>query len=158
MPYPWTTWSINYLGITLTSPRTDLYKATYIPLITTIEQEKSSIQKYFLSWCGLLAAYKILLPKKYFYFRALPIPIPTSFFTTMQKQMLHFIWAEGKARCSPQTQWKHKSVVGMGIPVFKDYYVAAVLDQLKNWFDRTNLKPEFCLDARQISVIPAYGF
>lgn len=59
----------------------------------------------------------------------------------MQSQMLHFIWAGGRARCPPWTQWKHKSVGEMGIPILKDYYVATILDQLKNWFESAILKP-----------------
>lgn len=34
-----------------------------------------------------------------------------------------------------------RSVGGMGIPVLKDYYVASMLDQHRNWFSCSTLKP-----------------
>lgn len=106
------------------------------------QQELSRIQKFYLTWSGRLAAYKMLiLPKLIYYFRALPIPLPTSFFTTMQKQLSRFVWVGKRARCLPHIQSKHKSVGGMSLPVLKDYYIAAILDQLKNWFAKPITKP-----------------
>lgn len=141
-PYPWTKDSITYLGIKRTFPITNIYNINYSPLVTTIQQELSRIQNCFLTWSGRLAAYKMLiLPKLLYYFRTLPIPIPSSFFTTMQKQILNFVWTGKKARCSSHLQSRHKSVRGMGLPLLKDYYTAAVLDQLKNWFTNPTTKP-----------------
>lgn len=46
LPYPWSSDSISYLGVQLTSPITNLYKANYYPLITKFQQEISRIQKH----------------------------------------------------------------------------------------------------------------
>lgn len=71
----------------------------------------------------------------------MPIQIPSSFFTTLQKQILNFVWVGKRARCSSNLQSKNKSVGGMGLPLLKDYHTAAVLDQLKNWFSNPTIKP-----------------
>lgn len=142
IPYPWATESISYLGVQLTSTITKLYEANYFPLISKMQQELSKIQKHYLTWGGRLAAYKMLiLPKLIYFFRALPIPIPTSFFTAMQKQLLNFVWAGKRARFPVSLQRLHKSVGGLGTPSLKDYYMEAILDQLKGWFEQPTTKP-----------------
>lgn len=142
IPYPWAPESIPYLGVQLTSSITKLYEANYFPLISKIQQELSKIQKHYLTWGGHLAAYKMLIsPKLTYFFRALPIPIPTSFFTAMQKQLLNFVWAGKRARFPVSLQRLHKSVGGLGTPSLKDYYMAAILDQLKGWFEQPTTKP-----------------
>lgn len=83
----------------------------------------------------------LLLPKLTYFFRALPISIPSSFFTAMQKLLLNFVWAGKKARFPLTMKRKHKSVGGLGIPILKDYYIAAILDQLRGWFARPVTKP-----------------
>lgn len=83
----------------------------------------------------------LLLPKITYYFRALPIPLPSSFFITMQKQLSKFVCAGSRARFPPIMQRKHKAVGGIGLPVLKEYYMAAILDQLRGWFDQTITKP-----------------
>lgn len=115
LPHPWTNDSKTYFGIKLTSALSRLYHINYTPLINAFQQELSRLQKHFLTWPGHLAACKmLLLPKLIYYFRALPIPIPASFFTTMQKPLLKCVWAGSRARCSPHIQSRHKSVGGYG--------------------------------------------
>lgn len=57
LPYPWSPNSITYLGIQLTSPISNLYKANYTPLFSEFQQEITRIQKHYISWNGCLAAY-----------------------------------------------------------------------------------------------------
>lgn len=96
LPYPWTNKSIMYLGIELTSPVSNLFQLNYVPLIDNFQKELLKLQRFYLSWSGHLAAYKmLLLPKLLYIFRALPIRIPCSFFTTMQNQLSRFVWGGG---------------------------------------------------------------
>lgn len=105
-------------------------------------------------------AYKMfLLPKCIYYFRALAIPIPVFFITTMQKQLSKFVWAGNRARCSPLIQNRHKSVGGMGIPVLKVYYIALVIDQLlvPETHHKTLVPNRTYLVEQQIPPLPSNG-
>lgn len=140
-PYPWASESITYLGIQLTSPSSKLFQLNYQPLVKTFQEEILRLQKFYLSWNGRLAAYKmLLLPKLIYIFRTLPIPLPNSFLKTMQNQMLKFIWAGKRARFSLQMQENHKQIGGLGVPNLKDYYTATILEQLKQWFANRDIK------------------
>lgn len=58
-----------------------MYKTNFEPLLNIFVQEMNRLKKFYLSWSGRLAAYKmLLLPKLLYYFRALPIQIPSSFY------------------------------------------------------------------------------
>lgn len=64
-------------------------------------------------------------------FRSLPIPIPATFFKTLQSYLKCFVWQKKWARCTHKKLIKHRSVGGTGYVDFRDYYYAAILAQLK---------------------------
>lgn len=76
----------------------------------------------------------LILANILYIYRALPIPIPPSFFDEIKCILNNFLWQGKKKRCPYTTLTKHKSVGGMGLPGLHDYYVAVLLDQLKYWF------------------------
>lgn len=82
----------------------------------------------------------LLLPKLLYYFRALPIQIPSSFYTTMQRSLSRFIWEGKKARYSAKVLIKHRKVGGMGVTDLKDYHIAAILGHPKYWFNSPEQK------------------
>lgn len=158
LPYPWTNESINYLGIKLTYPVSKIYNINYTPLLSFFQPELSRLGKHHLTWSGRLAAYKMLiLPKLIYVFRVLPIPVQTSFFRLMQKQLSNFVWAGKRPRCSPEIQTKNKTG-GMGLPILKDYHTAAVLDQLKNWFTTPITKPWCHLETSRLNKLSPLSF
>lgn len=133
--------TVSYFGNSVNLPYLQ-FGANYYPLLNKFQQEISRIQKHYISWSGCLAAYKMqLLPKLTYYFRALLIPLPSSFFTSMQKQLANFVWAGKGARFPSQMQGKYKLAGGLGIPILKDYYIAAILEQLRGWLDKSESKP-----------------
>lgn len=159
LPYPWTTESINYLGIHFTHPITNMYNVNYVPLMTSFQPELTRLGKNHLTWSGRLAAYKMLiLPKLMYIFRALPIPAPASFFRSMQKQLSNFVWVGKRPRCSPEIQTKNKLVGGMGLPILKDYHTSVVMDQLKNWFTDPIEKPWCQLELSWLNKISPLSF
>lgn len=131
-PYPWTDEPIQYLGIQLTTPSSNLFQVNFLPLISSIQSELNRLRTFCLSWMGRLAAYKMLiLPRILYYFRALPIFIPATFFKAAQSQMHKFVWAYKKPRCSQSSLSKHRIVGGMGLPIILDDFIASILDQKK---------------------------
>lgn len=140
-PYPWADKPIQYLGIQLTTPSSNLFKVNLAPFISSIQPELNRLKSFCLSWMGRLAAYKMLiLPRILYYFRALPISIPAKFFTTAQSQLHKFVWADKKPRCSRSSLSKHKKAGGMGLPILRDYFAASILDQTKYWFQTQSSK------------------
>lgn len=109
--FPWATGSIQYLDVSLTNPLSQLYSANFLPLLNSFSQEMNRFKKFYLSWSGRLAAYKmLLLPKLLYYFRALPIILPSIFSVKMQCLISQFIWEGEKARCSLSVLMKHRRV------------------------------------------------
>lgn len=77
----------------------------------------------------------VTLPKILYIFRTVPIPLLAHFFTALNTYLRTFIWKGTQARISFSILVKHRSRVGMGVPVIRNYYRAALLDQLTAWMD-----------------------
>lgn len=151
--YPWSSNTLSYLGITLTSPMSNLYKENYAPLLSETQKETNKIGKLYLSWAGRLTAFKMsILPKNLYTFRTLPIQIPPTFFKAMQKIISTLLWSKSKSRCTHDILRKHKKAGGMGVPDIHDYYIATLLDQLRFWFIQPNLKPWSSLQQNTVQL------
>lgn len=137
-PYPWADHGIKYLGITLTKSTKGLFTHNYVEARQMLITETSKISKFELTWSGRLAAFKMIaLPKLLYIFRTLPIPLPTTYLNSLQSILNQFIWQGKKARCSHSKLIKHRSKGGMGHIDIKDYYLASIISQLKDWFQPT---------------------
>lgn len=121
------------MGIHLTTSSSKLFKVNLLPLISSIQPELNRLRSLCLSWLGRLAAYKMLiLPRILYYFRALPIFVPASFFKKVS-QLHKFVLADKKPRCSQSSLLKHKKDGIMGLPILRVYFTARILDQAKFW-------------------------
>ena len=93
------------------------------------------MQKIQLSWVGKIAAFKMqTLPKIIYYFRCLPIPIPAKFFKQLNIKLRQFIWNKKKTRVAFSILTSITAHGGMNLPDIRNYYYAAILDQMKYWF------------------------
>lgn len=142
-----------YLGITLTSRLSNLYKENFVPLLTETQKDTAKMGKLYLSGAERLEVFKIsILTKILYVFRMLPIQIPLAFFKTIQKTISTFLWTRGKSRCNHDTLQKHRRAGGMGVPDLCDYYTAILLDQIRFWFIKSNLKPWCTLEQATVSL------
>ena len=127
--YNWDNPSITYLGIQLTYPPNKLYEANYPSLLTQITQDTQSIKNTQLSWIGRIAAFKMkTLPKILYYFRSLPIPLPTKFFTQINSKLSNLVWLGKKPRIALSTMSLVKAKGGLNLLDLRLYYFASLLD------------------------------
>lgn len=97
-------------------------------------RETTALTKHELSWSGQMAAFKMLVLSKMLYlFRMLPIPLSYSYLHSLQSILTHYVWKGKKLRSNHTKFMKHRLAGGMGYIHLKDYYLATILSQLKDW-------------------------